>query len=196
MSLDALFDSIIAQKRATEKDRANEAATVAAGHRSEEELLAEWSPYNMQTGTGVMLKDLKQSAHINGQTGKITCFTLATRRFGVRLSSGEHLAVIPRSAPPHIHTRISAHPPRPLHPVRAPRPQTPQRVPPRPPAAPATAPARPAARPLGQRDGSPSCLHLQRALGRGRLLQRRLLQSRMTPMAAAAVVLREGSGST
>jgi hypothetical protein len=56
-------------------------------------MLIEWAPLELEVGRQVRIKGLVSRADLNGETGKVTCFDPSTSRFGVRLKSGQHLAV-------------------------------------------------------------------------------------------------------
>ena len=65
------------------------------GHAAVAQVLVEWSPPANAIGRGsrVRLKGLVSRADLNGKTGTVSSFDEATTRFGVRLTSGENLAV-------------------------------------------------------------------------------------------------------
>ena len=65
------------------------------GHAELAQVLVEWSPLAITIGRGsrVRLKGLVSRADLNGKTGTVSSFDEATTRLGVRLTSGENLAV-------------------------------------------------------------------------------------------------------
>ena len=68
-------------------------------------VLLEWTPLQLSPGRDVRLSGLGGRADLNGKPGKVTCFTPTTGRFGVRLKSGELLAVsLP--GPPFFLSRV------------------------------------------------------------------------------------------
>ncbi|KAJ1471057.1 ankyrin repeat-containing domain protein [Baffinella frigidus] len=64
------------------------------GHATVARLLLQWAPLELEIGRAVRLKGLVSRADINGERGHVTGFTPETSRFGVRLKSGQNLAVI------------------------------------------------------------------------------------------------------
>ena len=69
------------------------------GFESIARVLLAWTPLQLSPGRDVRVFGLVGRPDLNGKPGKVTCFTPTTGRFGVRLKSGELLAVILPESP-------------------------------------------------------------------------------------------------
>lgn len=70
---------------------------IARGDKEEAELVREWYPFCLEVGTEVWLCALEGRADLNGKRGKIVSFQQESKRFGVRLSTGNLLAARPKN---------------------------------------------------------------------------------------------------
>ncbi|KAL3910398.1 MAG: hypothetical protein SGPRY_009072 [Prymnesium sp.] len=71
---------------------------IARGDKEEAELVREWYPFCLEVGTEVWLCALEGRADLNGKRGKIVSFQQESKRFGVRLSTGNLLAARPKNS--------------------------------------------------------------------------------------------------
>ena len=91
---DALFAELIQKGRATEADYDRATDDLATGATTEASLVAQWSPYALDVGCRVCLRGLEGRADLNGMSGTITGYTLASKRYSVRLdASSKAIAV-------------------------------------------------------------------------------------------------------
>ena len=90
---DALFDALLAEGRVSEADFDRATDQLASGEKSEAELCAEWQPFALRLGADAVIRGLKARADLNGERARVVSFQLETGRFGVRLGTGESIAV-------------------------------------------------------------------------------------------------------
>ena len=91
---DALFTELIQKGRVTEADYDRATDSLATGATTEASLVAQWSPYALDVGCRVRLRGLEGREDLNGMSGTIIGYVLATKRYSVRLDTSSKAIAI------------------------------------------------------------------------------------------------------
>ena len=94
---DPVFAGLVAEGRITEAEFDRATDELARGEKTQRGLLLEFQKYGGSIGMRLRLTGLKGRTALNGLYGKIISFDTKKRRYGVRLVTGETLAVRPEN---------------------------------------------------------------------------------------------------